>query len=50
LRGPPEGVSSCDLDVDGVTYRAASGYTRTTDLAGDNLDVESVFSADGITE
>jgi uncharacterized phage protein (TIGR02218 family) len=44
-----------DLEVDGVTYRAASGYTRTAirstaDLAVDNLDVESVFSDDGITE
>jgi uncharacterized phage protein (TIGR02218 family) len=44
-----------DLIVDGVTYRAASGYTRTAirgtaDLAVDNLDVESVFSDDGITE
>ena len=44
-----------DLDIDGVTYRAASGYTRTAirstaDLAVDNLDVESVFSDDGITE
>ena len=38
-----------DLEVDGVTYQAASGYTRTAirgtaDLAVDNLDVESVFS------
>jgi uncharacterized phage protein (TIGR02218 family) len=44
-----------DLEVDGVTYNAASGYTRTAirgtaDLAVDNLDVESVFSDDGITE
>jgi uncharacterized phage protein (TIGR02218 family) len=44
-----------DLEVDGVTYRAASGYTRTAirssaDLAVDNLDVESVFADDGITE
>ena len=44
-----------DLVVDGVTYAAASGYTRTAirgtaDLAVDNLDVESVFSDDGITE
>jgi uncharacterized phage protein (TIGR02218 family) len=44
-----------DLEVDGLTYRAASGYTRTAirgtaDLAVDNLDVESVFSDDGITE
>ena len=44
-----------DLEVDGVTYKAASGYTRTAirstaDLAVDNLDVESVFSDDGITE
>jgi uncharacterized phage protein (TIGR02218 family) len=44
-----------DLDVDGVTYKAASGYTRTAirgtaDLAVDNLDVESVFSDDGISE
>jgi hypothetical protein len=41
-----------DLEVDGVTYKAASGYTRTAirgtaDLAVDNLDVESVFSDDG---
>jgi uncharacterized phage protein (TIGR02218 family) len=45
----------CDLEVDGVSYKAASGYTRTAirgtaDLAVDNLDVESVFSDDGITE
>ncbi len=44
-----------DLEIDGVTYKAASGYTRTAirstaDLAVDNLDVESVFSDDGITE
>jgi uncharacterized phage protein (TIGR02218 family) len=44
-----------DLEVDGVTYKAASGYTRTAirgaaDLAVDNLDVESAFSDDGITE
>ncbi len=44
-----------DLEVEGVTYRAASGYTRTAirstaDLAVDNLDVESVFSDHGITE
>jgi uncharacterized phage protein (TIGR02218 family) len=44
-----------DLEVDGLTYKAASGYTRTAirgtaDLAVDNLDVESVFSDDGITE
>jgi uncharacterized phage protein (TIGR02218 family) len=44
-----------DLEVDGITYKAASGYTRTAirgtaDLAVDNLDVESVFSDDGITE
>ncbi len=44
-----------DPEVDGVTYNAASGYTRTAirgtaDLAVDNLDVESVFSGDGVTE
>jgi len=44
-----------NLEVDGVTYQAASGYTRTAirstaDLAVDNLDVESVFSDGGITE
>jgi uncharacterized phage protein (TIGR02218 family) len=44
-----------DLEVDGITYKAASGYTRaavrsTADLAVDNLDVESVFADDGITE
>jgi uncharacterized phage protein (TIGR02218 family) len=44
-----------DLEVDGVAYKAASGYRRTAirstaDLAVDNLDVESVFSDDGITE
>jgi uncharacterized phage protein (TIGR02218 family) len=44
-----------DLEIEGVTYRAASGYTRTAirstaDLAVDNLDVESVFADDGITE
>jgi hypothetical protein len=42
-----------DLVVDSVTFNAASGYTRmairgTADLAVDNLDVESVFSDDGI--
>ena len=45
----------CDLEIDGVTYKAASGYTRTAirstaDLAVENLDVESVFAGDGITE
>ena len=44
-----------DLEIGGVSYRAASGYSRTAirstaDLAVDNLDVESVFSDDGITE
>jgi uncharacterized phage protein (TIGR02218 family) len=44
-----------DLEVDGVTYEAASGYTRTAirstaDLAVDNLDLESVFADAGITE
>jgi uncharacterized phage protein (TIGR02218 family) len=44
-----------DLEIDGVIYKAASGYTRTAirgtaDLAVDNLDVESVFSDDGIAE
>jgi len=44
-----------DLEIDGVTCRAASGYTRSTvrctaGLAVDSLDVESVFSADGIRE
>ena len=44
-----------DLEIDDVIYRAASGYTRTAirstaDIAVDNLDVESVFSDDGITE
>ena len=44
-----------DLDLEGVIYKAASGYTRTAirstaDLAVDNLDVESVFSDEGITE
>jgi uncharacterized phage protein (TIGR02218 family) len=44
-----------DLEIDGVTYRAASGYTRTAirgtaNLAVDNLDVESVLSSDGMTE
>jgi hypothetical protein len=39
-----------DLEVDGVTYRAVSGYTRTAirgtaDFAVDKLDVESVFSS-----
>ena len=43
------------LGVDGITYRAASGYTptairSTADLAVGNLDVESVFADDGITE
>ena len=40
-----------DLRVDGVTSRAASGYTcSTADLAVDSPDVESTFSEDGITE
>src|SRR5512132_4737492 len=44
-----------DLEVDAVTCRASSGYSRTAirgtaDLAVDNLDVESVFSDGGITE
>jgi uncharacterized phage protein (TIGR02218 family) len=44
-----------DLEVDGVTYRAVSGYTRTAirgtaDFAVDKLDVESVFSSDGTEE
>jgi uncharacterized phage protein (TIGR02218 family) len=44
-----------DLEVEGLTYRAASGYTRTAirgtaDLAVDNLDVESVFADEGISE
>jgi uncharacterized phage protein (TIGR02218 family) len=44
-----------DLEMDGVTYKAASGYTRTAirstaDLAVDNLDFESVFADEGITE
>lgn len=44
-----------DLEIDGVIYHAASGYTRTAirstaDLAVDNLDVESVFSDDSITK
>jgi hypothetical protein len=44
-----------DLEVDSVTNKAASGYTRTAirstaDLAVDNLDVESVFSDDCLTE
>ncbi len=44
-----------DLEIDGVTYKAASGYTRmairsTIDLAVENLDVESVFAGDTITE
>jgi hypothetical protein len=44
-----------DLEVDGVTHKAASGYTRTAirstaDLPVDNLDIESVFSDEVITE
>jgi uncharacterized phage protein (TIGR02218 family) len=44
-----------DLEVECLTYRAASGYTRTAirgtaDLAVDNLDVENVFADEGITE
>jgi Uncharacterized conserved protein (DUF2163) len=44
-----------DLEVDGVTYEAASGYTRTAirstaDLAVDNLNLESAFGDAGITE
>ena len=43
------------LEVDGITYKAASGCTRTAirSTAGravDNLDVESVFSDAGITQ
>jgi hypothetical protein len=42
-----------DLEVDGVIYKAASGYTRTAtrstaDLAVDDLGIESVFSDDAI--
>lgn len=43
-----------DLIVSGVTYRAATGYTRTAvqtagSLAVDNLDLEGAFSDDAIT-
>ena len=43
------------LGVDGITYRAASGYIRTAIQAqptsrSTNLDVKSVFADDGITE
>lgn len=44
-----------DLLVDGETYRASTGYSRTAvasdaDLAVDNLDVEAVFNAEEIAE
>ena len=44
-----------DLEMDGVTYAAKSGYTRTETAArptsrSTTLDVESVFADDGIAE
>lgn len=44
-----------DLEIAGIVYKAKNSYTRTSirdtsNLAVDNLDVESVFSDDGITE
>lgn len=44
-----------ELEIAGITYKAKNSYTRTSirdtsNLAVDNLDVESVFSDDGITE
>lgn len=44
-----------DLEVDGNTYKSASGYRRTAvsnslGLAADNLDVHGVFDGGGITE
>ena len=44
-----------DVIVDGVTYRAASGFTptaieSTADLSVDNLDVEGMLSSDAIGE
>lgn len=44
-----------DLVVSGVTYQAATGYTRTTiqstaDMAVDNLDLEGILSSDAVTE
>lgn len=43
-----------DLIVDGVTYKAATGYSRTAtqakpDLSVDNLELEAAFSDDAIT-
>lgn len=43
-----------DLTVDGVTYEARTGYTRSaiqtiSDLSVDNLDIESAFDSEAIT-
>ncbi len=43
-----------DLVVDGVTYRAASGYSRTAiasdaSLGVDNLDIEGLLDSDALT-
>lgn len=45
----------CDLVIDAITYKAASGFTpsmiaNTSNLAVDNLDVEGMLSGDAITE
>ncbi len=44
-----------DLAYNGITYKAATGFTPSTisgsaDLSVDNLDVQSVLSSDDITE
>lgn len=44
-----------DLTLDGLTYRAATGFTPTTvastsSLAVDNLDIQSVLDSDDISE
>jgi uncharacterized phage protein (TIGR02218 family) len=47
--------ASQDLDIDGVTYKASTGFTpsslvTTNTLAVDNMEVQSVLDSDGITE
>jgi uncharacterized phage protein (TIGR02218 family) len=44
-----------DLDFDGHTYKASTGYSRTAlvndaSMAVDNLDVEGMFDSEAITE
>ncbi len=43
-----------DLTLDGIVYKARTGYTRSAvhtiaDLSVDNLDIESAFDSDAIT-